>query len=70
MESEEEKKRPEIKEDQVRVSESNDHKNIKEVWRENVDEEFRKISRLLDEGYTWVAMDTEFPGIVINSCPE
>ena len=36
------------------------------VWKHNVEAEFRKISQLLDEGYTWVAMDTEFPGILYN----
>ena len=25
-----------------------------------------KISYLIEEGFTWVAMDTEFPGIVYN----
>ena len=34
------------------------------VWAHNVEEEMAKISKLIKEGYTWVAMDTEFPGII------
>lgn len=39
---------------------------IKNVWKYNVEQEFAKISKLLDEGFTYVAMDTEFPGILFN----
>ena len=36
------------------------------VWSHNVEEEMAKISKLIDQGYTWIAMDTEFPGILYN----
>lgn len=36
---------------------------------ENFEEELKKISELI-ERYTWIAMDTEFPGIVIEELPE
>ncbi len=40
--------------------------HIKNVWKYNVEKEFARIAKTLDEGYTWIAMDTEFPGIVFN----
>lgn len=36
------------------------------VWKHNVEEEFWKIADLIEEGYTWIAMDTEFPGIIYD----
>lgn len=36
---------------------------IKEVWTENLDEEMMNISNLLEK-YPYIAMDTEFPGII------
>lgn len=42
------------------------HPSIKNVWKFSVEQEFAHISSLLDKGYTYVAMDTEFPGIVYN----
>ena len=43
-----------------------DAKLIKNVWKYNMEKEITKISSLVEEGYTYVAMDTEFPGIVYN----
>lgn len=42
----------------------NDYEII-DVWSENLEQEFRKISELvLGQGFRYVAMDTEFPGVV------
>jgi len=39
--------------------------SIFDVWRHNLDEAFEMIANLEDE-YHYVAIDTEFPGIVLN----
>lgn len=39
---------------------------IQEVWQENMEEEFKKIC-LIVQDYPYIAMDTEFPGIVLHS---
>ena len=36
---------------------------IHNVWRQNLDEEFSKIRKLVKE-YSFIAFDTEFPGVV------
>ena len=40
---------------------------IKEVYEDNFLEELKKITVLLEEDFTVVGMDTEFPGTVFNS---
>lgn len=40
--------------------------HIKNVWKYNAEKEFQRVSKAIEEGFTWVAMDTEFPGFVFN----
>ena len=36
---------------------------VREVWQDNLDEELEAIRSIVDE-YPFIAMDTEFPGVV------
>lgn len=39
---------------------------IKNVWKYNCEKEFLKINELINQGFTFVAMDTEFPGFIFD----
>ena len=45
-------------------TEENEEDGIRNVWRDNFTEEISKMSDVVRQGYTSIAMDTEYPGFI------
>ncbi len=68
-----EKSQTKIENKSIKSSSHHDTKSIKSenqqimnVWSHNIEEEMAKISKLVRQGYNWIAMDTEFPGVIYS----
>jgi CCR4-NOT transcription complex subunit 7/8 len=44
--------------------EKEEDEGIRNVWNNNCEEEMTNVSKLISNGYTVIAMDTEYPGFI------